>query len=278
MFLVLGKNGQLSQEMKATKSNRNVIFLGRNEVDLLDIKSLYEKVDKFKIKTIINTAAFTDVDRAERHKQEAYDLNEIAVRNIANCCKDMNIRLIHISTDYVFDGRKEKPYLVSDSPNPINVYGKSKLAGEIAIKEMLIDNFSIIRTSWLYSTYGNNFLKNIIGLLKTRKQLNIVGDQVSSPTYAKPLSKFIWNLAEQRDILPLYHYSDDGEVSWFDFATHIYQLNKEHGNLKTNVHIKRISSKEYKQSASRPKYSVLDCGNLKKKPWLKNLRDCMSLL
>jgi dTDP-4-dehydrorhamnose reductase len=202
-ILVTGKNSQLGKSIHKlvanTKKTDDLVFVGREELDLnseSDISHYFNNNDKFDI--IINCAAYTQVDKAEKEVELANQINHLAVKQLANISNKQKIRLIHISTDYVFDGESNKPYMETDKTNPINVYGKTKLSGEKALQEAMPTNAIIIRTSWVYSEFGNNFVKTMLELGKQRGELNIVGDQIGSPTYAADLAEVILKIIEIR--------------------------------------------------------------------------------
>ena len=216
---------------------------------------------KNKINVIVNCAAYTAVDKAEKEPNQADAINHLAVKSLANIAKSQSIKLIHISTDYVFDGTAHKPYKESDSTNPQSVYGKTKLDGEQAMQAINPVNSIIIRTSWVYSEFGNNFVKTMLRLGKERDELNVVCDQIGTPTNARDLAKAILETIPQltNDNVEIYHYSNAGVCSWYDFAQTIFEIN----NIKCQV--KPIPSEAYPTPAKRPYYSVIDKGKIVKK-------------
>ena len=224
MILITGANGQLGQVFRTILSTEDAIFKGR-ELDITDIQALREFASQHKIETIINTAAYTAVDLAETESALAFHINSLGVRNLALISKEFEIKLIHISTDYVFDGTNYKPYNEQDTPNPMSVYGRSKLEGEKSILELTYSAY-IIRTSWLYSGFGKNFLTNITRLAQEREQLSIVADQIGTPTYAPDLARAILELIPtlQPHTKHILHYSNQGTASWYDFAYEIVNL------------------------------------------------------
>ena len=271
MYLVIGKSGQLASELKATMGHRDIIFLGRNDIDLFSYSNMSQTLDNYGPDVIINSSAYTDVDGAESNKQAAFMLNELAVRYLADYCAFKGARFIHTSTDFVFDGTKSDPYEVDDNLNPLNIYGLSKLGGEIAIRESDCNNYSIVRTSWLYSAYGKNFVKTMINLMNSKQELRIVDDQIGCPTHAKGLARFIWFIADQSNIENIYHWSDLGQASWFEFAIEIYNYGREFGLINKVVKIRRISSSDYPTPATRPKFSVLKTSKESQTHWRDNL-------
>ena len=252
--LVTGANGQLGKSIKRISSNFKELKFVFTDVDELDITNSKEVNTHFasnKIEYCINCAAYTAVDKAEEEFDKAFLINATAVKNLAEACKTSGTVLIHVSTDFVFDGTKSTPYTEEDTPNPISVYGKSKLKGEEYIQETL-DSYFIVRTSWLYSEYGNNFVKTMLRLAETRKQISVVNDQIGSPTYAGDLAEFILKIvSSESTAYGLYHYSNLGEISWYDFAVEIFrQFGKE-------IDVQPIKTKDYPTAAKRPKFSVL---------------------
>jgi dTDP-4-dehydrorhamnose reductase len=270
-YLVIGKSGQLAKELNISKNKKEVIFLGRDDIDLLSEESLTQTLDKFKPKIIINASAYTNVDKAEIEVEMAYALNRDAVKYLSKYSKAKEIHFIHISTDFVFDGEASQPYEINDKTIPINIYGKSKLAGERAIKEIMVKNFSIIRTSWLYSCFGSNFVKTMIGLMNSKKELSIVSDQTGCPTYARGLSEFIWNVSSKPPSNKVHHWSDIGAISWYDFSKEIYRIGKNIGLIKQDVKLSPILASEYPTLAKRPKFSCLKSIHSNSNLWNKNL-------
>ena len=269
-ILVTGKSGQLGKSIyKVVNTSNNgqnfndFSFVGREELDLSSqdsINNYFSKNDRFNI--IINCAAYTKVDKAEENQKQANLINHTAVRELANIAVTNNIKLIHISTDFVFDGLKNEPYTEIDNAAPINIYGKSKYAGEQSIQSVMKKNAIIIRTSWLYSEYGNNFVNTILRLSKTNKTLNVVIDQIGSPTYAKDLGKVILSIIKSKNYFSIdqptqiYHFSNEGNCSWFDFATEIVKISRG------KCLISPISSKDYHSIVNRPNYASLSCRKL----------------
>ena len=252
MILITGANGQLGQVIRTILSTEEAIFKGR-ELDITDIEALREFVSKHKIETIINTAAYTAVDLAETESALAFHINSLGVRNLALISQEFQIKLIHISTDYVFDGTNYKPYTEQDITNPMSVYGKSKLEGEKSVLELAYSAY-IIRTSWLYSGFGKNFLTNITKLAQERDSLSIVADQIGTPTYAPDLARAILELIPtlQPQSKQILHYSNQGVASWYDFAYEIINLQQ------IDCKLTPIPTTAYPTPATRPYYSVLD--------------------
>ena len=216
--------------MEQQKKSHSFVFVTRDQLDLSSPSNIQNYFDTHKFDLIINCAAYTAVDKAENYQEEADMINHIAVKKIAEIAKSNNIKLIHISTDFVFDGLKHKPYSESDACSPLNIYGKTKLEGENAILSIMKFNATIIRTSWVYSEYGNNFVSTIIKLTQKNNNLNIVSDQIGSPTYAGDLGQAILNIIknekfnEPNRVTEIYHYSNEGECSWYDFAKEVINI------------------------------------------------------
>jgi dTDP-4-dehydrorhamnose reductase len=259
-ILVIGKNGQLATELRTTLASiGEILFLGKNEINVFDKSEILSICKNFCPSIIINTAAYTEVDKAEKNLQDATDLNIKVVENLANCSNIFNIPLIHYSTDYVFDGTKLGPYLETDAPSPINVYGKTKLEGERALESMC-SSYLIFRVSWLYGHNGKNFYKTISKLLKEKSELKVVSDQIGSPTSAHMVALATSQVVAQSFLNSelffhsksgTYHLSASQECSWSDFAKEIARLK----DIKTNII--GVPSCEYNSIALRPKNSVL---------------------
>ena len=282
-ILVTGANGQLGSEIKELAENYSeysFIFTDKNNLDITKENEISKFFDSNKINTIINCAAYTAVDLAEDEKETANQINHISVKLIATEAKKRNIKFIHVSTDYVFDGTSHVPYIETDSTNPQSVYGSTKLKGEQILKEINPENSVIIRTSWVYSSFGNNFVKTMLRLGKERESLNVIFDQIGTPTYARDLAKYILNIIPKiNNKKPeTYHYSNEGVCSWYDFAKTIFEL--KHINCK----VAPIPSSAYPTKAKRPHYSVLNKQKIKEHftieipYWRDSLADCLKLL
>ena len=277
--LVTGSNGQLGSEIQELSSQYpyNFFFTDRNKLDITDAQSIKEIIEKNRISTIINCAAFTAVDKAETDAEMADKINHLAVRYLAQISKEKNIKLIHISTDYVFDGKNYKPYHEDDKTNPNGVYGQTKLDGEKAMIEINPENSTIIRTSWVYSSYGNNFLKTMLRLGKEKEQLGVIYDQVGTPTYARDLTKVILEILPniKNEKVEIYNYSNEGVLSWYDFAKEIMRM------AKLPCEINPIETKDYPTAAARPHYSLLNKSKIKKEfnitipYWKDSLDECL---
>lgn len=280
-ILVTGANGQLGNELKYLENSFTDFKFIFTDKQALDITNNEAILSFFKINEIdfcINTAAYTAVDNAEDDQENAMLLNATAVKYLAEVCKEFNAKLIHVSTDFVFDGKGNIPLKEENKPNPLSVYGATKLKGE---EFALENNALVIRTSWLYSTFGNNFVKTMLRLGTERDELNIIADQFGTPTYAKDLAKAILDIISNNkveNIKGLYHFSNKGEASWFDFTKEIFSISNI--NCKANP----IPTTEYPTPAERPKYSVMDKSKIVDdfgvvlKDWKVSLKECIEKL
>ena len=282
-ILVTGGKGQLGSELKEIASNYpdyNFLFTDVKTLDITNHTAVKEFIEINNITVIINCAAYTAVDKAEEQKDLANAINHLAVANFAQIAKDKNIKLIHISTDYVFDGTNHKPYVETDTPNPQSVYGKTKLDGELAMQKIKPSNSIIIRTSWVYSKFGNNFVKTMLRLAETRDEISVVADQIGTPTNAADLADSILTILTKisNETVELFHYSNEGVCSWYDFAKAIFAIKG------LSVKVNPISSSQYPTPAKRPFYSVLNKANIKEKYlfeipyWEDSLNNCLQKL
>jgi dTDP-4-dehydrorhamnose reductase len=258
-ILVTGANGQLGQELQELSKSYNYdfTFTDKNELDITDSKKVNRFFKQSEFDFCINAAAYTKVDLAETESNACRDLNIEAVATLAEVCDVHDVKMIHISTDFVFDGERHTPYAEDDYANPLSVYGKTKLEGEQALLDELEDAI-IIRTSWLYSTYGKNFVKTMLELGDKKKELSIVSDQIGSPTYAKDLAKAILKIISSKWVDGIYHFSNEGLASWYDFAHSIFEMTNK------TVGISPIKTVDYKTDAQRPLFSLLDKSKIKK--------------
>ena len=262
-ILVLGSKGQLGKclndQLAITK--HDVVYSSREQIDISDFEVTKAKISEISPDFVINATAYTAVDKAEEECQAADRINHLAVANISSICNQLDCWLIHISTDYVFDGNSEVPYKEDNPTNPQSVYGESKLKGEIEIKASGC-KYLIIRTAWVYSEYGNNFLKKMLLLGADRDELSIVGDQIGCPTYAQDIAKAIVTILPLLDLKGsssgVYHYCGDEPCSWYEFARVIFSEAEIRG-LKTPSYFKSIATSDYPAPAIRPAYSVLEC-------------------
>ena len=289
-ILVTGKNGQLGRSIYKIVNTANgdnlppneFIFVGREELDLSSESSIshyFDRSNKFDV--IINCAAYTAVDKAEEEQELANQVNHLAVKKLANIANEQKAKLVHVSTDYVFDGTGSKPYKETDKTNPINVYGKTKLAGEKALQEIMPTDAIIIRTSWLYSEFGNNFVKTMLRLGKERDEINVVSDQIGSPTYATDLANAILEIIDNKDYqdkqqsTEIYHYSNEGEISWYEFAKEIFKI------AEVNCKVNPITTQQYPTPAQRPKNTLMNIAKIAKtfsvgiSDWKESLNTCI---
>lgn len=279
-ILITGANGQLGSEINTLSSSYpsyKFFFTDMSELDITKKEDIQLFVSTNKINTIINCAAYTAVDNAESEHELANKLNHLAVQYLAEVAKLNQCKLIHISTDYVFDGTAHKPYVETDLPNPKSIYGTTKLDGELALQNIKPVNSIIIRTSWLYSSYGNNFLKTMLRLGNEKNELGVIFDQIGTPTYAGDLAKVILDILEKienREV-EIFHYSNEGVCSWYDFAKEIF----EHTN--TSCLVSPICTEQYPTAAKRPYYSVFNKNKIKNEfkneiPfWRDSLKKCL---
>ena len=278
--MITGSNGQLGNEMRLALQGRDaeVFYTDIENLDITKSWMLDEFVDQNKITHIVNCAAFTAVDRAEEDRINAAKINIDAVGNIANAALRHGIRVIHISTDYVFDGRGYQPYQENMPALPATVYGKTKFAGEQTLTTLCRDAI-ILRTAWLYSSFGNNFVKTMIKYGREKDEMNVVFDQIGSPTYAADLAKVIVEILFDKLWTPgIYHFTNEGVCSWYDFAITIHRMM----GIECKVH--PVSSSEYKSKTPRPFYSVLNKRKIKSAfdieipHWMESLQRCIEIL
>ncbi|WED24151.1 dTDP-4-dehydrorhamnose reductase [Vibrio sp. JC009] len=288
--LITGRDGQLAWELGQTMPEGiELKSLGIEELDISDDSQVNKAMYSFNPDFVINTADYTAVDKAESDKETAYAVNEKGCEYLAIACKKHKAKLIHVSTDFVFDGTKSTSYQPDDQTSPISVYGASKLAGEIKIGEILGSEATIIRTAWLYSVNGSNFVKSMLRLMQEKEQLSIVYDQVGTPTWAKGLAKVIWALlqSDSRQSTTdsrIFHWTDTGVASWFDFAVAIQELATEKGMLKDEIPVYPIPTPAYTTPAKRPSFSITDktlleeiCG-IKAAHWRRQLSSMLDEL
>ena len=289
MIWLIGNKGMLGYEVEELLKKNNLPYIASDqEIDITDFSILVQYIKDKKIDWIVNCAAYTAVDKAEEEIEKAYCINRDGVKNIARIALDKQAKLIHISTDYVFDGKKNKQpaYTEENQANPMGIYGKSKLAGEREIISLL-DKYFIIRTAWLYGVNGHNFVYTMLRLFREREAITVVDDQWGSPTYAADLAEVILKIIETgSDKFGIYHFTNEGVTNWYEFAREIYDQAKEIGivNGSRNVEINPIKTEEYPTAAIRPQYSVLSKDkvkkefNLKIRNWYKALEDFLNIL
>jgi len=284
MIWLIGNKGMLGSDIERLLKKREMVYCASDrEVDIIDYKALDKYVKDRKINWIINCAGYTRVDKAEEEIEESFKLNRDSVRNLALFSKKGKIKLIHISTDYVFDGRieKDREYSENYKTNPINIYGKSKLAGEKEIEE-ISEEYFIIRTAWLYGLQGNNFVCTMLKLFEEREMIRVVDDQCGSPTYAADLAGAILKIVEDDSVsYGKYHFVNKGMTNWYEFAQVIYKKARRLGLIESNkkMEIQPVKTEDYPRAARRPKCSVLSTEkiekefNLKIRDWDKALED-----
>ena len=280
VVLVTGANGQLGQAIQHIANNYlnlNFVFCNSTDLDISNKENCQAVFRKIKPDFCINAAAYTAVDKAESEQDKAELINVIGAKNLAETCKELDTKLIHISTDFVFDGSNNTPYTENQIPNPKGVYGQTKLDGEKAIQNVF-SNYYIIRTSWVYSQFGNNFMKTMLRLASERTSLSVVNDQIGTPTNAVDLAEALVQIILNNNQQPtanqfgIYHFSNEGQCSWYDFAKKIFEINN------VNIDLIAIPTSEFPTPAERPKYSVLDKRKIKStfgitiKTWEESLK------
>jgi len=282
-ILITGSNGQLGSEFKNLNEqykNYKLFFTSRDDLDILEKSKVIEYIEKNSIDVIVNCTGYTAVDKAEEEKEQANLINHIAVGYLAKIAKEKEISLIHVSTDYVFSGKNYKPYTENDKVTPNNVYGQTKLDGEKLLQKINPINSIIIRTSWVYSSFGNNFVKTMLKLGREREELGIIYDQIGTPTYAYDLAKTILDIIPHLEskTVEIYNFSNEGVLSWYDFAKEIMKM------AKIDCKINPIETYEYPTPAMRPHYSVLNKSKIKQKfkieipYWKDSLDKCLRIL
>tara|TARA_R110000868_G_scaffold82956_10_gene234157 strand:+ start:54316 stop:55182 length:867 start_codon:yes stop_codon:yes gene_type:complete len=278
-ILITGANGQLGlciKDVSTKHPSLQFYFKNSTELDITKKVKIDKLFSEIKFDYCINCAAYTAVDKAESDSENAYLVNAEAVKYLAEACEKTGTTLIHISTDFVFDGAKKTPYTEVDQPNPINVYGASKVKGEKHVKEIL-EKYFIIRTSWVYSEHGNNFVKTMLRLANEKSEINVVNDQIGSPTYAGDLAEIIMKIISQEiKSYGTYHFSNEGVTNWFDFAKAIFEIKGVH------IRVNPIASGAYPTLAIRPCSSLIDKTkiatqlNMEIPYWRIRLKDCLS--
>lgn len=275
VVLVTGGNGQLGQALQSIAGNYPEIdfhFAGSAEADITDKENLHRLFSQIKPDYCINAAAYTAVDKAESEPEKAHAINVIGAQNLAQICSEFQTKLIHISTDFVFDGAKRSPYVETDATNPQGVYAQTKLDGEKAIIAAM-EQYFIIRTAWVYSKFGNNFMKTMLRVAEQRDSLNVVNDQIGTPTNAVDLADALAQIIQTgKPAYGIYHFSNEGSISWYDFAREIFDINH------VSVELNPIPTSSYPTPAKRPEYSVLDKSKIKQifgiaiKDWKESLK------
>ena len=271
-LLVTGASGQLGQELVRMGNERiRIVGYGRDQLDITDMAQCREALAVTRPDAVIHAAAYTAVDRAEAEPDEAYRVNALGTRNMAIAAHEMNTKLCYISTDYVFDGKGTTPYNEYDNTNPQSVYGKSKRAGEVLLQS-LCNRYFIVRTSWVYGKYGNNFVRTMLKLASERDSVAVVNDQIGSPTYTYDLAAFLIELV-QTEAYGIYHASNTGTCSWYEFALAIFE---ERG---ISIRTEPCTTEQFPRPAPRPSYSVMDHSAIRVngfndlRPWREALRE-----
>ena len=277
-ILVTGSRGQLGRTLMARcPKDLTIVGVDRDDIDIGEEWAVQAVVQHEQPDVIINTAAYTAVDRAETEEEVARRVNVLGARNVAAT----GVRLIHLSTDFVFDGKAREPYAPNAATGPLSIYGRSKLDGETAVRELLPDNSVVLRTAWLYSEYGGNFVDTMLQLMRERDGVQVVNDQVGSPTWARSVADIVYAMVARPEVCGTYHWTDDGQVSWYDFACAIQEEAIRLGALDKATEIRPITADEYAAPAVRPAYSVLDCVattaelGITQQPWRDHLREML---
>lgn len=280
-IIVTGSNGQLGSELRELSAKFNqfdFIFFSRDELSITDKEKLDQIFEQYQPDWLVNCAAYTAVDKAESEKELAFEINGNAVGHLAFLCKEHKTGFIHISTDYVFNGNHHQPWKETDETDPLNVYGASKLLGEYKAQKNNPESI-IIRTSWVYSSYGKNFVKTMMRLMNEKDSINVVNDQHGSPTYAADLAEAIMQIIQSERIIPgIFHYSNTGIITWYEFANEIRNM------IQSNCRIDPVNTDQFPTPAKRPKYSVMDTAKIHKeygielKDWRSGLANCLQKL
>ena len=266
-ILLLGSQGQIGKCLsdQLIYNKNEVIFSSRSDLDITDLKSTFKYISSIKPDVLINAIAYTSVDAAEENEVDVHLVNNIAISNIAKICKKIDCLLVHFSSDYIFDGTSKSPYKEDSVTNPLSIYGKSKLDSEMVILTSNCKSL-IIRTGWVYSEYGNNFMKTMLKLAYRNSEISVVNDQIGCPTYAQDIAistlTMINKVQNHEDLLGIYNYCGDISCSWYDFCVNIFKYAANY-NYSTPDFINAISTDEYQTLAERPKYSVLNCKKIK---------------
>lgn len=257
--LVTGAGGQLAWELtRAAPATACVYALSRSDLDITNRTLVERRLSELDPQLIINAAAYTAVDRAEREPKAAYAVNAIGAENLALAAAAAGLRLVHLSTDFVFNGCKSSPYLPSDTADPLSVYGASKLEGERRVLRITANHALVVRTSWLYSVHGRNFVKTVLGLFEGRSALDVIADQIGTPTWARGLAAALWEMAPNLALCGVHHWTDAGVASWYDLAVAVLEYGSELGLVRHPVSIRPVRTSDYPLAAKRPAMSVLD--------------------
>jgi dTDP-4-dehydrorhamnose reductase len=257
--LITGARGQLGRELQArAPAGWDVAAWGSGDLDVTERAAVSKLFQHEPPELVIHTAAYTDVDAAEEQAALAQAVNCVGAANVARAAAAVQSRMIHVSTDFVFDGRQGHPYVPEDTPNPLNVYGRSKLAGEREVARITAGHALIVRTAWVYSEHGDNFVHTMLRLMRARTPLTVVADQVGTPTWARALADALWIAAERPTLQGILHWTDAGVASWYDYAVAIQEEALQLGLLTQPVPIQAVRSADFPRPARRPSYSILD--------------------
>jgi len=265
MIWIIGCNGMLGRELAGLCEKEKIPLIGTDrECDITDINALRSFAKDRSVNWIVNCSAYTAVDKAEDEEDIAFSINAAGAGNIAEVATVIGAKMIHVSTDYVFDGKGTRPYREEDPVDPIGAYGRTKLAGERYVQEKCARHF-IIRTAWLYGKHGNNFVHTMLRLFKEKDELNVVSDQKGSPTWAYDLASAILHIiGKDSDQYGIYHFTNEGETNWHEFAKEIYDLARKENLITRDMNIRPVTTDEYPTKAKRPGYSVLDKSKIKR--------------
>jgi dTDP-4-dehydrorhamnose reductase len=283
--LITGSGGQLASELtKSAPDHFHVSDLSVNELDITCADAVHAVVDRIRPDVLINGSAYTAVDKAESDEETAHQVNAQGPRNLAAAASSIGCKLIQPSTDFVFDGDSDIPWGIDSKTNPLSVYGRTKRDGELAVLNECSAPWTIVRTAWVYSATGSNFVRSMLGFMKDGRDLRIINDQQGTPTWARSLASAIWSIID-REIVGIQHWTDDGNTSWYGFACAIAEIGVETGMLASMPNIDPIPTSEYPTPATRPAYSVLDKSEtwqllagadcMPPLDWKKNLRTMM---
>lgn len=257
--LITGARGQVGQAMlRSVPGGCDVHAPGREELDISSGDAVRAIAQRVRPDVIVNAAAYTAVDQAETHSRVCFQVNAEGPLFLARCARELGARLLQISTDFVFDGKASSPYLPGADPKPLSVYGESKRIGEQAVLQTLGDGAVVLRTAWVYASWGSNFLRTMLRLMAERRSVRVVADQVGSPTAAQSVANVLWKLVERADIHGIYHWTDAGVASWYDFAVAIAEEGASLQLLPPDIEVLPIPTADYPTPARRPAYSVLD--------------------
>ena len=278
-ILVTGARGQLGQTLLANAPpGMSIVGVDLPALDITEQDQVFDLIGQEKPDVIVNAAAYTAVDLAESNEEQADKVNVEGPHILAVAARDSGARLLHLSTDFVFDGHSTEPYGPAAGTSPVSAYGRSKLKGEQSVREVLPERSIILRTAWMYSEYGGNFVSTMLRLFRERDEITVVDDQVGSPTWARSVASAIFAFVGKPELSGTYHWTDAGQTSWYEFACAIQEEALELGQIEKTIGIRPISSADYETAAARPAFSVLDCSStandlgLEQTPWRQNLR------